>query len=504
MRETIQLEEGDSVAVVRYKLEQLPSRRAALVAPPGCRLLASRVDLILIGRLAEELGLDLVLVTGDRAGAELARSVGLRTVASADDARSALVRRTPRPTARLLAEAFSARATGLAERASRRGLQLPAALGSRPQPMAVFSMASAAVLVLLAVLALLPSATVSLDPIGQRASAETELTASVGVERADPEQKVVPARQAQIEIVGEESGQATGKESLPDQHASGEVVFANKTTDQVVVPKGTVVRTNDGMPVKFYTLLDATLAGSYGATARVPVMAFEPGPAGNVEALTIRVVEGEPSYKVDVLNDKAVQGGNDKRVSIVSSQDYDRLRASLMQRLQQEAYDTLVKQLNTGEWIPPDSLEVAIAEETFDKRVDEPAETLRLTMKVQVTGVAVDGAAVRDLMARLLEASGEGLVVNSATLQVAQPVGTATVDGQTIRFRGRAEAMLVPAIDLRTVSAQLAGQTLQNARQRLAAQYSLRQPPEVHIRPGWWPWLPWVRSRIRVQLGGGL
>jgi len=358
---------------------------------------------------------------------------------------------------------------------------------------------------LLAGLALLvPSATVVLDPKGSQATAEAQMLASTDVEQIDAERGWVPARLVEIEAVGEEEGQTTGMQSLPDQHATGEVVFANKTMEPIAVTKGTVVRTNDGEPVKFYTLLDVGVPGSYGATARAAIMAFEPGSEGNVEALTIRVVEGDAGYQVDVLNDKPTRGGSEKRIGIVAREDYDRLRAQLMQRLQQEAYGLVVKQLDEGEWVPPDTLEVAIAGEVFDKKLDEPSEMLRLTMKVRLSGVAVQGQATREIMARTLEARSKGLVVNDVTLQVEQPVGTVAVEGQVVRFKARASALLVPAIDLRTVSAQIAGQDRQGALRWLSGEdgLDLRRPPEVRIQPHWWPRLPWLPSRISVQLSG--
>ncbi len=507
MRETIRLGEGDGIAAVRYKLEQARSSRVSLVVPRGSPLLRSEVDLALVRHLAESLALDVVLVTEDRAAAAIARSLGLRTATSTEKAPRGLDHRAAglpqQPSGdgsnRLSASAESTRPTSMAVEGG-----LLAESGRRPWAIVLAGGAGVLLLLLLGFAVFAPSATVALDPKGDQADIEAMVLASTDLQQVDYEQGQVPARQVQIEIDGEESGQSTGKRSSPDQHASGEVVFANKTTEQVDVPKGTVVRTNDGVPVKFYTLLDVQVPGSFGATARAPIMAFDAGPGANVEALTIRVVEGEPAYKVDVLNDQPTRGGNEKRVGIVASQDYDRLRASLMQRLQQQAYDTLVQQLDSGEWIPQDSLEVAIAEEAFDKKLDEPAEALRLTMKVRVTGLAVQGEGTRKLLTRMLEARSKGLVVNDATLQVDQPVGNAIVDGQLIRFKARARALLVPAIDLRTVSARVAGQSPERALTWLTSQYDLRQAPEIQIWPRWWPLLPKLPYRIQVHLGGGL
>ncbi len=515
MRETIRLGEGDTVYVIREKLEQVASGQVAVVVPRGHPALRSELSLVLLRRAAESLALDLVLVTNDHALAGLARAAGLRTASGGDG--QAERARAPRVRTRLEGT------LGLPERA-RAPLARPAVepaprqsrLGRRVtipsltwadlrQHVALFVVAVAAGLVLLLGLCLaLPSATVVLQPKGEEVGVELGVLASTSVQQVDFEKSQVPARQVQTEVTDQETGQTTGKRSIVDKNATGDVVFVNKTNSEVTVPRGTVVRTADGETVKFYTLLDAVLPGGYGATTRVPVQAAEPGPGSNVAALTIRVVEGEPSYQVEVLNDKPVQGGSEKRVSVVASEDRDRLRASLVQKLQQKAYDELVANLNKGDWIPPDSLDVAITDEVFDRQVDEEAETLGLAMKVRVTGMAVDGQATRTLMSQALLGHGsESLVVNDATLQVEQPVGKVEVEGDIIRFRARAAAMLVPAVNLKAVSSRLAGRDPASAADWLASQCDLSSPPEIRIRPGWWPRLPWMPSRIQVRLSGG-
>ena len=504
MREIVELEEGDSIPVVRCKLEQAQSRRVALLVPQGYALLRSEVNLVLVRRLAQALALDLVLVTSDRRVARLARMVGLRTAASVPAAHR--VRRSRAIAAPSYPSGHATHLPALSSPSYEKSFVAPKLLGRFGAPALALVLGIGVVLIALVAAALvLPTATVSLDPIGEGASIEGEVVASTQVQQVDYEGGKIPARRAVIEAASEEIGQTTGRQTVADGHATGEVVLANKTTEEVVIPKGTVVRTNDGIPIKFYTLLDAKVPGSFGATVRVPVMAFEPGPEGNVPALTVRVVEGEPSFQVDVLNDQPMQGGTEKSVAVVTASDCDRLRASLMQRLQQEAYNKLVGDLKPGDWIPPESLDVAVVEEAFDKKVDEQAEALHLRMKVRVSGLAVDGQAVRDLLVRRLEArEGKGLVVNEATLRVEQPVGDALVEGETVRFKATASALLVPMIDLREVSRRIAGQSPQHALLLLTNEYALRQPPKMRIQPDWWPRLPWLPWRIHTQLVGGL
>lgn len=514
MRETIHLGEEDSIFAVRQKLELVQSREVAVVVPAGHPAVRTELDLTLLRRAAEALALDMVLVTDDPALGGLARSLGLRTASGHGlfGKRAKLVHRATsgsgvraRPEGRTLARTASLPVAGrLAREWSMPSLRRPT-WQDLTRHAALLAVVVAALWVVLLGLALaLPSATVLLAPKGETARVEREVVASTTVQKVDIEKGRVPARQVQTEIIGAEEGQATGKRSAPDRHATGDVVLVNKTNEEVTVPKGTVVRTTDGTTVKFYTLLDVKVPAGYGATARVPVQAAEPGPGGNVDALTIRVIEGAPGYQVEVLNDKPVQGGNEKRVSIVAGEDQNRLRASLLQKLQQKAYEDLKARLSQGDWIPSDSLEVVIADESFDKKVGDEAEKVRLTMQVRVTGLVVDGQATRELLSQTLVSGGNGgLVVNEATLTVQQPVGTAQVQGDAVRFKASASATLVPAINLKAASSRIAGKDPEAAARWLAQECELSEPPRIEIRPSWWHRLPWMPSRIRVQLSGG-
>lgn len=504
MRETIRLGEQDSITVARSMLAAATIHRVALVVPAGCRALRNPVSMTLIRRQAEALGLDLVLVAGDGRLADLARQAGLRVASS--EARAQRMRGT-RAQAPALPRAGAGAARqfgGPPTRAMGRGAV--AGADSRwPSRLAALGVACAVVLLCALGLALtLPSATVVLDPIGMQASTELEVVASASAPQGELASGWVPTRLIEIELAGTEQTQATGRLGVADQRATGEVVFANKSTDPVTITKGTVVRTTDGEPVRFYTLLDVALPAAYGAVARVPIMAFEPGPAGNVEALTIRAIDGEMGFRAEVLNDEPTRDGSDKRVGIVTSEDCDRLRASLLERMQRDAYSALVGELEPQEWVPPDSLDLTIVEEAFDAKPQEPADTLTLTMTVRVAGLAVEGQATRGLIARHLEAQqGGGREVNDATLHVEQPLGRVDVDGQVIRFRARGGAVLVEPIDRRAVGIHLAGQPLHAATEWLASTFDLRDAPEVHMSPTWWPRMPWLSGRIRVELSGG-
>jgi hypothetical protein len=258
------------------------------------------------------------------------------------------------------------------------------------------------------ILFLLPSATVTLQPVSEPVQASMQILGVAGLSEVNYGLGQVPARVVSVERETFDTIETTKRRDVPDGHAEGTVVFANKTSVPITVTKGTVVRTSFGENVRFFTVADAGVPGELYATARVGILAAEPGPGGNVAQLTINVVEGELAAQVDVLNDSRTSGGTVRRVSTVDGLDKVNLRAKLSKRVQEEAYDELTAALDRGEFIPAESLVINVLDEEFDHKIDDITGQLGLTMRVTVNGLAVSGADGEDLLeARLLLAAGQ-------------------------------------------------------------------------------------------------
>jgi hypothetical protein len=290
---------------------------------------------------------------------------------------------------------------------------------------------------------------------------------------------------------------------VPDGHAEGSVVFANKTTIPVTVTKGTVVRTSFGENVRFYTVSDVWLPGELHHTVRTGILAAEPGPGGNVPALTVNTVEGELAAQVDVLNDGRTSGGTVRRMATVGGDDPVRLRAKLTKRVQDEAYKQLTSALQPSEFVPPDSLAITVVEENLDHKVGDAVDVLGLEMKVKVIGLAVDTAGGEQLLVRLLEQRmkpGFSLVPNSVKFERGS-VLVATQD--QARFSMSARAAIAPAIDARTVQRLIAGKTVQEAKAALVGQFRLSTEPKITLDGSLLGRLPWWGGRIRLQVSTG-
>jgi hypothetical protein len=176
--------------------------------------------------------------------------------------------------------------------------------------------------------------------------------------------------------------------------------------------------------------------------------------------------------------------------------DRERLRAQARQGLAAAAPDLLAARLGPDELLAPDTVQVAIVGETFDRS----GEMLRLRQSAELTGLAVAAADVAAAAyPRLAAALPDGFAPEPDSLRVnGDTTGTPGNRLQvTARVNGRAE------IDAAALAKQLRGQPSTTAAGHLAG-LPLAEPPSLTVWPGWWGrWpgrLPLRAERIDVTL----
>lgn len=494
--EVIHLTRRDSIDAVREMLESAtPGAQVWLVTPWRFRLTRNLVNLKLLKRSAEGAALDLRLVSTHSETRALARTAGIPVYWFVPPG---------------LGRYRRARRPGAPELASRVvPVEGEVAWGWRRRPRnlgfgaAVLSLgvSAALVAVILGVgLALVPTATVTLEPVARPVSARFDVKADTTYREVSVDRMIIPARVAQVIVEGRGETPASGRTDVADAQATGRVVFANKTSSPVVVPKGTIVRTGSGTVVRFATTSAVELPGSLYASAPVGIVALDPGPVGNVQALTINAVEGEVATRVDVLNDAPTSGGTVKGAPVIDPADFDLLRAEMVGKLQQQAYEQFVSELGPGEFVPPESVEAQVMSQSFDQVAGERSDVLSMTMKVVVRGVAVDGNSLLELAVATIEEQieeGHSVIEDSLVLDRSNEV---FVERNGLRFAASVRGMVAPDIDVTRVKRALRGKTVDEAEELLAETLQLETAPLVEVEPSGWKYVPWLPGRVEVRI----
>jgi len=344
---------------------------------------------------------------------------------------------------------------------------------------------------------LVPGASVTLKPSTYALEETLTVRADPNLEEIDFLNLVLPATIKEVEIVGREQIACTAKKDVPEGYAQGEVIFINKTSEATTVISGTVVSTSAGTSVRFRTLEDVILPAVAGGRARVMVEALEPGLSGNVPAWTINRAEGTIALQVNVTNDSPIQGGTMKQVSYVTNEDKEQVKDMLMRRLRQEGYNGLVSRLE-GAYLPSESVELIVLMETYDKFVEEVADSLTLDMRVLARGIAIAEEDARRLALAALESSmSEGFQLLSKEVGFS-PGGVTEAGGEQVVFQITVRGQMMMRIDEGEIKEHLTGKSIADAVAYLGRRLELAEEPSVEVLPGWWPRLPLIPFRISL------
>ncbi|MCS7221860.1 MAG: baseplate J/gp47 family protein [Anaerolineae bacterium] len=489
------------------RLDAADDGMVVLVVPTHSRMLANSARLQVIRRRAAQRQMRIALVSSDPTTRRLAAEAGLpayRSVAEAAQAEcpappaNGHLPEDPQPSVR--AELVQWRAQRARERAHIIARHRP-----RPTPVWVETaglmviLAALTSLVMLVTALIVPGAYVTLVPSQQTVAVTVDLTATTGVDYPDFNARLIPARRIEVQIEGNGSLPTTGRRDVPDQRATGTVLFINRQATPQEIPLGTVVRTSTGTNVRFRTTASAILGPGVGTTVAVPVEAVDPGPSGNVRSGTITQVDGPLAPLVRVINEQPTSGGTVRQASVVTNADKDRLRQAVLQQVRQTAYQRLSELLQDGEFLPPESISTLILAETFDHFLDEPADTLGLRLRVLARGLAVNGAAGEQIAHQAMQAQIPGRARVLADRVRYQP-GPVTVLEERVMYSLTATGEIVSDIDKASVRAAIVGLPLDEARAVLAREWPLAAPPEIRLEPDWIGRVPWVPFRIRVQV----
>ncbi len=504
MQQVVYLEVDDDLPAVRDLLEGAQAKRVLLVVPKGSDVFREPINLRVLRRYADNLALDVALVTRDSRTRQLAKEEGIPVLSSISRGRRGRWR-IGMPRRSSAQRAVAARVDGL--RSGRGDIGYgDSVIVWAGRILGVLLFVFLLLLIVGLAAFLVPEAKVTLAPYREVVEATLELRADPEAEKASASDLVIPARivEAEVEQTGEIA--TVSRRDAPDAPAMGTITFINQTAAPLEVLPGAIVRTATGTTIRFRTVTTGTLEAAVGATARVEIEALEPGPVGNVDKATITEVE-TPGLrgKVRVINEQPTQGGGVKQVGVVTRADMDRLKAQLLQQLQQRAYVELQGQLGEQEFLHPDSMSIEIMAEVYDQFLEAEADVLHLQMRILATGTAVDRAnanvlayeALKEMISSAYELQSEEIVFELDEENV-------RLDGRSVILEVTASAPLVVDIERGEVRAAVAGLKADEAMQVLDESFALDAPPAVEIQPDWikrWEWLdrvPLLGFRIQV------
>ncbi|WP_322506943.1 baseplate J/gp47 family protein [Anaerolinea sp.] len=493
----IQLEAYDDVISARDKISWNKSPRVLLVFPPKGSPIERPLDLLILQRYTQSLGATLGIVSRSPTVVQHAEELGIPCFSNALQAQRGSWRRT-RGRRRLPFRVNKERPRILPQeyRQTQKELHTLPALPVW-QRIGVFLAAILSILALIAMF--VPSAQVVV-PIPQQEQSLIFETRAVPDSNLELSTGVLPAQKVETVVEGNLEVPSTGRATLPENPAIGEVEFRNLTEQEVTIPAGSTVLSGGNPPVAFQTLGTVTLPAGIGQKRSIGIRAVIPGSAGNLPAGAILALEGSTGLLVTVTNPQPTKGGNDQLVPAPTLWDYEQAREKLLVLLKETARKDVAFQMSDGQIFLEGSLyPVEVIEEIREPEASTPGDFARLTLRVRFAGLSVQQTDLSALCQAILDLNlPEGYQVVDGTL-VCQQENTASLatDG-SVKMNLTARRRIELVWSSQTIARQILGQPLETAKQTIQNSLNLERDPEIVLMPQWWGRLPFFPFRIQV------
>jgi hypothetical protein len=491
----IQLEPHDDTLSARDKMAWSKAPRILLVWPRKEHVLERPVDLFILQRHALSLGAQLGVVTSIGEVRAIATELGIPAFSSAVQAQRGSWRK-PRGRRRINWRTFRPHTSAEALREQREELGVRVEESPRTRRLAF----SAGVLAVLALaLFFLPAAVVELSPERQVQSLSLSVWAGPQIKTANPSGGM-PAFVLSAVVEGSEQAPSSGRVSIPDRQASGEVEFSNLVDQQIEIPAGSVVLAKSPLVQRFETTRAVTLSAGLNQKVTAPVRALLPGTQGNIPAGSIEALEGSLGLNMLATNPAAFQGGSNRFSPSPQESDYEAVQLKLVASLRATALEDLLRQLQPGQRLVEGTLRVSkTIQETREPLPGEPGDFARLSQQVEYSAWFVreeDLAAVARTALEANRPAGFQPLPEAMTMEFSPDV-ILDADGNA-RWEMAVTRTLESVWSNDAAARALVGRSPEDAKRVLNRMIALSAPPVVTLYPGWWGRMPFLSFRIEV------
>ncbi len=545
MATIVYLDAEDEITTAATRIRQADDDRVALVVPFGSRVATSRINFRLLAREATANGRRLDIVAPDASARALAASAGIPVFGSVGEYEAALDQPDDEGNIGVPVAVVGAGAAGSVGAAAvagfastsrpdpgavpdpgvadereaeldavvHRGRDVPVVKARRRAPRAglvagLLILAGSLVAAGAAAFLFLPTAQISVTPrIEPVGPVDLTVRADPAVTAVDEDAMVIPAQTITIPVEVSSDFAATGKRTETTA-ATGGVRWRNcDPSASYTIPDGTIVKTAGGIAftVDESVFLPVAVISGSGTNvnlrctnSEVAVTAVKPGPAGNVDAGTIRVVPARYNRTlITVTNPSPTTGGAKEEFTRVSTKDVEDALATLQADL---AAQFEVEVANPDR-VPPASTafpETAVLGEatpTVDPTtlVNQEVDTFALGLAADGTVLAVDEGPVATIAeAALADAVTPGYELVEGSTVVT--VGEGTVTGDVVSFPVSGTAKQVRPVDGATLLPMVLGLSEADARALLEPYGDV----EIVLWPDWSGSVPSFEQRVTL------
>ncbi len=344
----------------------------------------------------------------------------------------------------------------------------------------------------------IPSAEIYLTPATITESATIDVMASPE-HNAVEISGAVPTYWDTIVVEGRASTPSTGDTKIPRKSATGRVTYINLTEDEIIVPMGTIVSTQEITPTRFMTTEELSVpSGPNGAT--VLVEALQPGSSGNIAPGKIVAIEGALGLNLTVNNRNSTVGGTDFTSAAPNVADYQRVYEELFSSLEETAITEFKIGLEPGDVLLTTAPTLQqVLEESYTPDIGQPSDYIDLTLRLEFQIPYSNGADLNQLGRTVLDhhitqdfsPQAETLQITQLTDPIYQGLGQAN-------WKMQATWQMEANLDVVEVISLVLGSNPNEAAEKVKEQMPVEENIEIKLVPSWWPALPILPFRISI------
>lgn len=306
---------------------------------------------------------------------------------------------------------------------------------------------------------------------------------------------------------------ATGKKDIGSK-ATGTISITNKYRDGSGAGKDQTfaagTKATDVSTKKVFTLNNSvtvsrvTFNPNNGQpiydTKTVKVTAVEPGESYNIPKSSFTLAGALDNTVIE--STEAFSGGLTKQIAVLSQQDLDTAVAAAKAELETKAKADLAEKAK-GLLILPDAVWQTVKEQTTDKKVDEEAQSVNLTLKIEFASLAFEKKLVDDQFKTKLSSTlteTQELVFEDGKQPTITTKGI-TDDKTKLTIEVAGSGYRVEKIDKATIARSVKNKSVDSAKNSIVETYKA-DSVEISISPSWWiARLPLLEGAIRVDYG---
>jgi hypothetical protein len=457
-----------------------------------------RLDLVLLQRHGQSLGVQIALVTTDPEVRFQADRLGIpvfRSVRKAQTERWKRIRRKkPQAQPSVLGEERLSRIQSILSDPIYHNRETRAL--SQPLRVGIFGLAVLAVLSIAAVL--IPSAEIYITPDTKTQQITLPVQADDSVDELNLA-GVLPARWIDVTVEGRATIPTSGSISIPIGHASGEVDFHNLTDQTVVIPAGTVVSTANSS-YRFITQRETRIPAGPGEEASAPIKAVLPGSRSNLAKNRIIAVEGDLGVLVTVGNPTAITGGSMAASPAPNAEDRIQINDELTNSLAQTAKQEIENVLRPGDMLLSEiPTLVRVVSESYDPDEVMPASELELTLRLDFKAPYVAAEDIDEFAKSILDANlPAGYTAIPGSMEVNQRSAPIFDNGVTNSWRIQLIRELQSEPSSEEAINLALGRRPEQASLLLVENLAITDAPRFETSPRWWPVIPLIPIRVEV------